>query len=173
MSSGMLFRPTAWRTATRLVAVGVGVGVGQGTCFGAGITSPIRLDAYQSPRRPHSWHQQIDAKPSQQRIKQVSSGSLAGTVSVNRAHASSTHRPGLVAAVVATLFSRTLLVVGGMFVVIASQLASRRGLESLRLLGLNPMQWPGVPSLATIGAEYPWFASSFVFTFILAAFVQL
>ncbi|KND92829.1 hypothetical protein TOPH_02572 [Tolypocladium ophioglossoides CBS 100239] len=118
---------------------------------------PLRLDSGQPvTARSRQRQQPPGSSLSPQLVRQVSSGSLAG----------------FAAGFFVALFSRTLVFLGGLLAV-SLHIASCWGLGVPRLAGINQQRWPGLSSVGRLGADNPWFTSSFALTFILAAFVRL
>lgn len=95
--------------------------------------------------------------------------------------------PGFASGLLVALFSRTLALLGGLFVfslhlsltgvtpgaLVADipQVASRYGFNVFNMLGINK-----ILKKSTVLKRFkgrPWFTASFLVTFILAAFVQL
>ncbi|KPM36892.1 hypothetical protein AK830_g9670 [Neonectria ditissima] len=143
--------------SSRMAFRAVAAGIGPAACAGSFLVNrrAIRCDspglAASSPprrRRPSA----LDVAP--ETVNQVSSGSVAGFAT------------GLVVA----LFSRTLALFSGLFAV-SLHIAARYGWDVTRILGIRKLLEGSALWEKTKGK--PWFTTSFLVTFILAAFVHL
>ncbi|CEJ81322.1 hypothetical protein VHEMI01457 [[Torrubiella] hemipterigena] len=145
-----------FRTAFRAMSVGLAPCLFAGTMLVR--RTPIRFDSVQPKDNQARSRIQVHAPSttiSPEFVEQVSSGSIAG------------FGTGLVLA----LFSRSLVLLGGL-VAGSIHLASRFGLDVVNLLGIN-RTFIGQSRLVKIWQGKPWFTSTFLLTFVLAAFVRL
>ncbi|KAL6876038.1 hypothetical protein HDV57DRAFT_519376 [Trichoderma longibrachiatum] len=144
-----------FRCSRRLLLGGIGTGV----CYGAfaARSTPVRFDSRQ--KSPQTQSQPADAAREQllspRVIQQVSAGSIIG------------FGTGLVVSV----FSRTLVFIGGVLAAFY-QVAASYGLGLPSILSSHKFLTDTFPSLK-IGTGNGWFVASFSLTFILAAFARL
>ncbi|EHK51063.1 uncharacterized protein TrAtP1_009891 [Trichoderma atroviride] len=146
---------SALRYSRRLLFGGIGTSV----CYGAfAANSSVRLDSRrkQSTASPTQYAAKpVEPLPSPEIIRQVSSGSVVGFAT------------GLVVSV----FSRTLVLLGGVLTA-CYHLASSYGLPLPRFLNLPKYLAEKFP-LLSYSTRDGWFVASFVLTFVLSAFVSL
>lgn len=147
---------SALRYSRRLLFGGIGTGV----CYGAfaANASTIRFDSRQ--KQSAAAPTQYAAKPveplsSPEIIRQISSGSVVGFAT------------GLVVSV----FSRTLVLLGGVLTA-CYHLASSYGLPLPRFLNFPKYLAERIPLLSH-RTRNGWFVASFILTFVLSAFVSL
>ncbi|KAJ4175105.1 hypothetical protein NW754_005524 [Fusarium falciforme] len=146
-----MYRTFSSRVALRAMTVGVG----PAACVGAFVaTRPvIRCDgptlATGPPRRRQP---SLDISPDT--VRQLSSGSVAG----------------FGVGVLVGLFSKTLALLTGL-VALSIHIASRYGLDITRTLGID--KYLNRSALWARSKKNPLWTSSFLVTFILAAFVRL
>ncbi|KAL7918500.1 hypothetical protein ACQKWADRAFT_303841 [Trichoderma austrokoningii] len=145
----------ALRYSRRLLFGGIGTGV----CYGAfAANSSVRLDSRprQSAAAPAQYTTKpVEPPPSPEIIRQISSGSVVGFAT------------GLVVSV----FSRTLVLLGGVLTA-CYHLASSYGLPLPRFLNLPKYLVEKTPLLSH-STRNGWFVASFLLTFVLSAFVSL
>ncbi|OTA02138.1 hypothetical protein A9Z42_0024700 [Trichoderma parareesei] len=143
-----------FRHSRRLLLGGIGTSV----CYGAfAANSTVRFDSRQ--KSPQTQSQPADAAREQllspRIIRQVSAGSIIG------------FGTGLVVSV----FSRTLVFIGGVLAAFY-QLAASYGLGLPSIVSSHRFLTDTFPSLK-VGTGNGWFVASFSLTFILAAFARL
>ncbi|KAL7787013.1 hypothetical protein V8C37DRAFT_391140 [Trichoderma ceciliae] len=127
--------------------------IGTSICYGAfAANSPIRFDSRQKSPTTQTQHQPL---LSPDIIRQLSSGSIVG------------FSTGLVV----SIFSRTLVLIGGVLTA-CYHLASSYKLGLPRIISFHKFLTEKVP-LFKYGTRNGWFVASFALTFVLAAFVRL
>ncbi|PTB61820.1 hypothetical protein BBK36DRAFT_1173060 [Trichoderma citrinoviride] len=134
-------------------------GIGTGVCYGAFVASsnPVRFDSRQkSPSTPAQLADTSrEPRLSPRIIRQVSAGSIIG------------FGTGLVV----SIFSRTLVFIGGVLAA-CYQLASSYGPGLPSIVSSHKFLTDNFPFLK-VGTGNGWFVASFSLTFILAAFARL
>ncbi|KAI0013941.1 hypothetical protein F4779DRAFT_613223 [Xylariaceae sp. FL0662B] len=142
------------RTLVRQHALGTGLGLAVGAGMVMYRPPKLRMDYSRAAPRPASTRPPPKERLDPEMMKQLSSGSIAGFVS------------GLVI----SIFSRTLVLLLGLTIVVL-QMASRYGIDIVRQLQVK--QRVGNSRILTALEKNPAFKLSFGLFFAMSAFMQL